>query len=294
MDGEHNKLSGGMWELRFKRPFDVLIFIGSQVVLFPMFALIWLVIPLAIWLEDRGPVIYRQLRVGYDERISSFAEGKQLQRLRRPVRSRGDGFCDACGSPQPSTLYGLRDKAGEQVYFVGSTCLQALSRKGVVVRAFGRQSATTAYDAEMHRRDEEASTSRSIGEAAIEHPTELDCLDQTESAVISAPAYISAVLAYETQGHYHSVVTLADSTVPILSVGSAVEIRVDEDGGKSIPAGFALHRVKQSGPDALIRCVLRAWEQAAGKLSVEQDGSRVEAIDADLGETLLVEAGSGN
>lgn len=36
----------------------------AHVVLLPVWAALWIVIPLAIWLEDRGPVFYRQERAG--------------------------------------------------------------------------------------------------------------------------------------------------------------------------------------------------------------------------------------
>ncbi len=48
----------------YKRILDVTGVIGAHLVLFPVFALFWVAIPLAIWLDDRGPVFYRQPRIG--------------------------------------------------------------------------------------------------------------------------------------------------------------------------------------------------------------------------------------
>ena len=48
----------------FKRPLDLSVLVASHVVLFPVIALLWVTIPLAIWLEDRGPVFFQQRRVG--------------------------------------------------------------------------------------------------------------------------------------------------------------------------------------------------------------------------------------
>lgn len=42
---------------------------GAHVLLAPVWLLLWLLIPLLIWLEDRGPVFYRQKRVGYNGRV---------------------------------------------------------------------------------------------------------------------------------------------------------------------------------------------------------------------------------
>ncbi len=50
----------------YKRPFDLAVIILSHVLLFPLWLLLWTLIPLMIWLEDRGPVFYTQERLGKD------------------------------------------------------------------------------------------------------------------------------------------------------------------------------------------------------------------------------------
>lgn len=62
---------GGPPEPGFKRPLDLLILVAAHVVLFPLFALLWVAIPIAIWMNDRGPVFFRQARVGKDGRVFS-------------------------------------------------------------------------------------------------------------------------------------------------------------------------------------------------------------------------------
>ena len=49
---------------RYKRPFDLSILIISHVLAFPIWIALWVAIPIVIWLDDRGPIFYRQLRVG--------------------------------------------------------------------------------------------------------------------------------------------------------------------------------------------------------------------------------------
>lgn len=51
-------------EPAYKRPLDLLILIGAHVALFPLFVLLWSLIPLLVWLGDRGPVFYVQQRAG--------------------------------------------------------------------------------------------------------------------------------------------------------------------------------------------------------------------------------------
>ena len=49
---------------RYKRPFDLLVLILAHVAFLPVWIALWIIIPLAIWLGDRGPVFYTQVRVG--------------------------------------------------------------------------------------------------------------------------------------------------------------------------------------------------------------------------------------
>ncbi|MBI2165001.1 MAG: sugar transferase [Chloroflexi bacterium] len=51
-------------EPAYKRPVDLAIFAVAHLLLLPMWTLIWGLIPLAIFLDDRGPVLYRQRRIG--------------------------------------------------------------------------------------------------------------------------------------------------------------------------------------------------------------------------------------
>lgn len=51
-------------ESTYKRPFDLFVLIISHLILSPIWLLLWTVIPIAIWLNDRGPIFYRQERLG--------------------------------------------------------------------------------------------------------------------------------------------------------------------------------------------------------------------------------------
>ena len=50
--------------LRYKRPYDLAVLASAHLALLPVWLVLWLGIPLAIWLEDRGPVFFRQRRTG--------------------------------------------------------------------------------------------------------------------------------------------------------------------------------------------------------------------------------------
>ena len=48
----------------YKRAFDLTVIIIAYILLLPLWLIVWIFVPLAIWLEDRGPVFYAQERVG--------------------------------------------------------------------------------------------------------------------------------------------------------------------------------------------------------------------------------------
>ena len=62
----------------YKRPFDVAILAVAHLVLLPVFMALWTLIPLAIWLEDRGPVFYRQKRMGKGGSVFTLLKFRSL------------------------------------------------------------------------------------------------------------------------------------------------------------------------------------------------------------------------
>ena len=52
-------------EFKAKRLFDISILILAHLLLSPIWAILWIFIPILIWIEDKGPVFFRQTRVGY-------------------------------------------------------------------------------------------------------------------------------------------------------------------------------------------------------------------------------------
>lgn len=53
----------------YKRPFDLAVLVTAHVLLLPVWLLLWALIPLAIKLDDRGPIFYGQKRMGKDARV---------------------------------------------------------------------------------------------------------------------------------------------------------------------------------------------------------------------------------
>ena len=51
--------------LKSKRWFDITILVLAHLLLLPFWLILWIFIPIFIWLEDRGPVFFKQIRIGY-------------------------------------------------------------------------------------------------------------------------------------------------------------------------------------------------------------------------------------
>lgn len=51
---------------RYKRAFDLALLLTAHVLLLPVWIMLWILIVSAIWLDDRGPIFYRQVRLGLD------------------------------------------------------------------------------------------------------------------------------------------------------------------------------------------------------------------------------------
>ncbi len=62
----------------YKRALDLTILIVFHVVLSPLWLVLWSLIPLAIWLEDRGPVFYLQQRIGKNWRTFTLIKFRTM------------------------------------------------------------------------------------------------------------------------------------------------------------------------------------------------------------------------
>lgn len=62
--GDWTASRGSSEERRYKRPLDLTTLIAAHIALLPLWILLWITIPLCIWIEDRGPIFFIQQRVG--------------------------------------------------------------------------------------------------------------------------------------------------------------------------------------------------------------------------------------
>lgn len=190
----------------------------------------------------------------YEARLSEFAKGKQLLRLRRPIRDRADAMCDACGSTQPSMLYALKDLVSERHVFVGATCLTELSKRGAVMRRYGKESGPAAYDQEMVLRSQENVTSAiDVPSNGASSPSEPDPSPGQPMAINAMPVIqgqLPAVLVIQTPQHYQVFVVAGSSGT----------------NGLRWDGGMILDRIRMARPDALEVAIERARESAAAAI----------------------------
>ena len=62
----------------YKRPFDITVLIMAHLAFLPLWLLLWTMIPLAIWIGDRGPIFYRQERTGKDSRVFTIVKFRTM------------------------------------------------------------------------------------------------------------------------------------------------------------------------------------------------------------------------
>ena len=64
---------------RSKRAFDLTVLCLSHILLLPMWLVLWTVIPVLIWLADRGPIFYAQPRIGKNGRVFTILKFRTME-----------------------------------------------------------------------------------------------------------------------------------------------------------------------------------------------------------------------
>lgn len=62
----------------YKRWFDLTVVCLAHLLLLPLWLVLWTVIPLIIWLSDRGPVFYKQKRIGREGKVFTILKFRTM------------------------------------------------------------------------------------------------------------------------------------------------------------------------------------------------------------------------
>ena len=223
----------------------------------------------------------------YEEKLTSFARGKRLLRLPRPIRNRADAFCDACGSTLPRTLFALKDIESGRYYFAGANCLKELASQGIILRRFGKESGQAAYDVEIQHRVEESQEKVILSsDAARENkPTVVSGGDGQPVAASSHENFPPAVLMIQYPDHYNAVVAIIAADGKTRRYGYAKESRWEERWRRAGVRGLELESVRDERPEAARKCITRAWQEAlSSKTDFESMPNLVNGSNGDSGD----------
>jgi len=102
----------------------------------------------------------------YQDRLDNFSRGKSFVKLRGGVRNSTAELCEACGSGQPGTLFGIRELLTGLDHFVGSNCLRELMRKKAVLQGRVRETTEEAFSRAQKSKERSGNGQFSQGQAA--------------------------------------------------------------------------------------------------------------------------------
>jgi hypothetical protein len=81
----------------------------------------------------------------YQDKLDNFCRGRSFLKLRGGVGNSTGQLCEACGSGQPGTLFGIRELLTGLDHFVGYSCLRELIRRQAVLQGRVRETSEQAF-----------------------------------------------------------------------------------------------------------------------------------------------------
>lgn len=207
----------------------------------------------------------------YDEQLAEFANEKKFQRLVRPLRGRADASCDACGSSQPRTLYGLKEFESRRFYFVGQNCLSSLTKLGSVTRGFCTDVAGVSFESEMESRGRESTTIHE--EPLVEAHSSDDQAPSAKSKVQKTsvdddpgiwPLLYTSVIREEND-QYQAIVLSYTIEGLLWGWGWTKEPRFNETWKQAKDGSLVLEKRKTDRPGSLATGLERAAKEASTK-----------------------------
>ena len=207
----------------------------------------------------------------YEDKINRFGTNKKLIRLQTPLKNSVNLPCDVCESTRPTLLFALREPDTGHFYFVGSSCLNELTKLGTIVRRSRKESAELAFKTEMERRravlDDDNAIRVSPENSVQQLETENRSVEGHEGAWIRFYKCLPVLLVSRSSERYLAHFLLIDLQGRLLDSRIAQEPRTEERWGMQPHNGFVLEKVKRERPDALALCIRQAWQSLCTQLA---------------------------
>jgi hypothetical protein len=81
----------------------------------------------------------------YQDKLDNFSRGRSFLKLRGGVGNSTGELCEACGSGQPGTLFGIRELVTGLDHFVGYNCLRELIHRKAVLQSRVKETSEQAF-----------------------------------------------------------------------------------------------------------------------------------------------------
>ena len=242
----------------------------------------------------------------YQDKLDNFCRGRSFLKLRGGVPNSTGELCEACGSGQPGTLFGIRELVTGLDHFVGYNCLRDLIRRKAVLQGRVRETSEQAF-ARAQKGKESNGNGRvgqgqegklaGNGNAAPREPNEgeissLPMLGEgtrhalpPDLPVIATPTLV----VWETEDTFRAAVQVLGRDGLVGVWGAAEQPKWREVLKAQPDNGFLLTREERYDRAALARCVRLATQNAYLTLqsglaeSEDNDSKAAAAVGANDG-----------
>jgi len=235
----------------------------------------------------------------YQGKLDNFSRGKSFVKLRGGVRNSTGELCEACGSGQPGTLFGIRELLTGLDHFVGYNCLRELMRMKAVLQGRVRETTEDAFSRAQRSKERSGNgqfgqgqagkpageSKIPVGQAERQAPSRLRSPgEETRHALpLDVPVITTPTLVvWETEEAFRAAVQVQGRNGLAGVWGAAERPKWRQLLTLQPDNGFLLSKEEQYDRTALARCVRLATQNAYLTLRSQMakltgDGSRVAA-----------------
>jgi len=215
----------------------------------------------------------------YQDKLDNFSRGKSFVKLRGGVRNSTGELCEACGSGQPGTLFGIRELLTGLDHFVGSNCLRELIRKKAVLQGRVRETTEEAFGRAQGIKERGGNGQFGQGQAGEQAgDTEIPAQQAEREAASSLPPLAEGprhalpmdvpvittptLVVWETEGAFRAAVQVQGRNGLAGVWGAAEQPKQRQLLTLQPDNGFLLIKQEQYDRAALARCVRLATQNA--------------------------------